>query len=164
VTLGDSWLGPAIRGGLIQPIPDAESSRWWVSCSLAHSLRHTTSPPLGILQDRPLLATSVSCLSGSSGSNRGVVVHLQGSLPPRWQELVKRGRDGAADPNGAVFACPHRWGCTLIAYRKNALLRHAPADLLPACLTLSPCACPRFWPLAWPCNYAWEFTHIYSHA
>lgn len=28
--LGDAWLGPAIRAGLLQPIPDALDSRWWV--------------------------------------------------------------------------------------------------------------------------------------
>jgi len=28
-TLGDVYLAPAIREGLIQPIPNAESSRWW---------------------------------------------------------------------------------------------------------------------------------------
>ncbi|KAK9807227.1 hypothetical protein WJX73_010860 [Symbiochloris irregularis] len=29
ITLGDAWLAPAIRDGLIQPIPDALSSSWW---------------------------------------------------------------------------------------------------------------------------------------
>lgn len=29
VTLGDTWLGPAIQRGLVRPIPGAESSRWW---------------------------------------------------------------------------------------------------------------------------------------
>ncbi|CAL8462508.1 g2041 [Coccomyxa elongata] len=92
VSLGDAWLGPAIRAGLIQPIPDAESSRWW------------------------------------------------GNLPPRWQKLVKRGLDGSLDPKGPVWACPHRWGCTLIAYRKSSLLRAGGrpirdwGDLLQPCL------------------------------
>jgi hypothetical protein len=31
VTLGDAWLAPAIQAGLIQPIPAALESRWWVS-------------------------------------------------------------------------------------------------------------------------------------
>ncbi|EIE23974.1 periplasmic binding protein-like II, partial [Coccomyxa subellipsoidea C-169] len=94
VTLGDVWLGPAIRAGLIQPIPEAESNRWW------------------------------------------------GNLPPRWRELVKRGADGSVDPKGLVWACPHRWGCTLIAYRKSARARSAAGahpirdwgDLLQPCL------------------------------
>lgn len=29
MTLGDAWLGPAIRGGLVRPIPDAQRCRWW---------------------------------------------------------------------------------------------------------------------------------------
>lgn len=33
VTLGDAWLAPAIRAGLLQPIPDAQNSTWWVSRS-----------------------------------------------------------------------------------------------------------------------------------
>lgn len=31
VTLGDSWLGPAIRANHVVPIRDAETFRWWVS-------------------------------------------------------------------------------------------------------------------------------------
>jgi hypothetical protein len=29
VTLGDSWLAPAIRRRLVQPITSAETYRWW---------------------------------------------------------------------------------------------------------------------------------------
>ena len=30
VSLGDTWMGPAIRQGLIQPLPDgAERTHWW---------------------------------------------------------------------------------------------------------------------------------------
>lgn len=28
-TLGDSWLGPAIRAGFLQPLQDVDSYRWW---------------------------------------------------------------------------------------------------------------------------------------
>ncbi|CAG9467647.1 unnamed protein product [Pedinophyceae sp. YPF-701] len=31
VTIGDAWLGEAIRRGLVQPITDAESCRWWAA-------------------------------------------------------------------------------------------------------------------------------------
>ena len=31
VTLGDSWLAPAIKAGYLQPLQDAASYRWWVS-------------------------------------------------------------------------------------------------------------------------------------
>lgn len=33
VTMGDAWLAPAIQQGLLQPVPGATSSRWWVSHS-----------------------------------------------------------------------------------------------------------------------------------
>lgn len=29
VTMGNAWLGHAVREGLVQPIPDARRSRWW---------------------------------------------------------------------------------------------------------------------------------------
>lgn len=29
VTLGDSWLAPAVKAGYLQPIKDAKSCRWW---------------------------------------------------------------------------------------------------------------------------------------
>ncbi|GBF91197.1 hypothetical protein Rsub_04866 [Raphidocelis subcapitata] len=75
VTLGDAWLGPAAAKGLIQPIPSAETYRWWRR------------------------------------------------LPRRWQQLVRRGPDGRPSDCGAVWGCPYRWGGTLIAYRKDSLLR-----------------------------------------
>ncbi len=31
VTVGDSWLGPAIKAGYLQPLQDVDSFRWWVS-------------------------------------------------------------------------------------------------------------------------------------
>ena len=31
VTLGDTWLGPAIKAGYLQPLQDVDSYRWWVS-------------------------------------------------------------------------------------------------------------------------------------
>ncbi|KAI8466668.1 MAG: hypothetical protein J3K34DRAFT_379213, partial [Monoraphidium minutum] len=75
VTLGDAWLAPAIREGLLQPIPSAETYRWWRR------------------------------------------------LPRRWQQLVRRCADGSPDAAGGVWGCPYRWGGTLVAYKRDALLR-----------------------------------------
>ncbi|KAK9845493.1 hypothetical protein WJX81_007872 [Elliptochloris bilobata] len=73
--LGDAWLGPAIRAGLLQPIPDALASRWWAG------------------------------------------------LSPRWRRLLRRDANGRLSDHGDVWAAPHRWGCTLVAARKDKLLR-----------------------------------------
>ncbi len=42
-----------------------------------------------------------------------------GQLPPRWQALVKRDRQGNLSPTGQVWGAPYRWGMTVIAYRKD---------------------------------------------
>ena len=38
---------------------------------------------------------------------------------------MTRDSSGMLSRKGQVWACPYRWGCTLIAYRKGALLRCA---------------------------------------
>ncbi len=40
-------------------------------------------------------------------------------LPPRWQEIVKRDRQGRLNKNGQVWGAPYRWGTTVIAYRRD---------------------------------------------
>lgn len=44
-------------------------------------------------------------------------------LPPRWQELVTRDRQGNLAPQGQVWAAPYRWGTTMIAYRQDQFER-----------------------------------------
>ncbi|NJL39737.1 MAG: extracellular solute-binding protein [Leptolyngbyaceae cyanobacterium SM1_4_3] len=38
-------------------------------------------------------------------------------LPDRWQDLVRRDRQGQLDPEGELWAAPYRWGSAVIAYR-----------------------------------------------
>lgn len=38
VTLGDSWLGPAIKAGYLQPLQDVTGYRWWVSNTHTQSI------------------------------------------------------------------------------------------------------------------------------
>ncbi|WP_413165162.1 extracellular solute-binding protein [Capilliphycus salinus ALCB114379] len=40
-------------------------------------------------------------------------------LPPQWQALVTRNRQGKLDPEGEVWGAPYRWGTTVIAYRRD---------------------------------------------
>ncbi|HEY9850752.1 MAG TPA: extracellular solute-binding protein [Leptolyngbyaceae cyanobacterium] len=40
-------------------------------------------------------------------------------LPPVWQTLVKRDRQGKLDPKGKVWGAPYRWGTTVIVYRRD---------------------------------------------
>ena len=75
VTLGDAWMGDAIRNGLLLPMDGAENSSWFKR------------------------------------------------LSPRWQALVRRDVDGRLDPTGKVYGAPYRWGCTVMAYRRDKAAR-----------------------------------------
>jgi hypothetical protein len=48
---------------------------------------------------------------------------VQSMLSPRWRQLVTRDARGLPSPDGQVWASPYRWGCTLVAYHKDRLLR-----------------------------------------
>lgn len=41
------------------------------------------------------------------------------TLPPKWQELVRRNDRGQLDPKGKIWGAPYRWGSTVIAYRRD---------------------------------------------
>ena len=78
-TLGDEWLAPAIANGLIQPVPNAESSMWYRS------------------------------------------------LPPVWRALVRRDpRTGEVSSSGLIYGAPYRFGCAMLAYRKDKLPKGVP--------------------------------------
>ncbi len=40
-------------------------------------------------------------------------------LPQRWQELVRRDRQGQLNKSGSVWGAPYRWGTTVIAYNRD---------------------------------------------
>jgi len=41
------------------------------------------------------------------------------SLPPQWQQLVRRNQAGELDTQGKIWAAPYRWGSTMIVYRRD---------------------------------------------
>jgi putative spermidine/putrescine transport system substrate-binding protein len=43
------------------------------------------------------------------------------SLPPVWQQLVKRNATGELTSTGQIWGAPYRWGWTAIAYRRDKL-------------------------------------------
>ncbi|GIL68080.1 hypothetical protein Vafri_21393 [Volvox africanus] len=51
-------------------------------------------------------------------------------LPPRLRQLVHRNAAGMPDAHGPVYGAPYRWGCTLIAYRRDRLLRRGGDPIL----------------------------------
>lgn len=40
-------------------------------------------------------------------------------LPPQWQQLVRRNKQGQPDPKGQIWGAPYRWGSTAIAYDRD---------------------------------------------
>jgi len=49
------------------------------------------------------------------------LVELSGweQLPPRWQAIVRRNRQGQLDESGLIWGAPYRWGTVVIAYRRD---------------------------------------------
>ncbi|MEQ8752780.1 MAG: extracellular solute-binding protein [Coleofasciculus sp. G1-WW12-02] len=49
------------------------------------------------------------------------LVELPGwqQLPPRWQAIVRRNRQGQLDESGLIWGAPYRWGTVVIAYRRD---------------------------------------------
>ncbi|XP_054808423.1 uncharacterized protein LOC129310563 [Prosopis cineraria] len=45
-------------------------------------------------------------------------------LDERWKVYLRRNSEGEIDPNGDIWAAPYRWGCMVIAYKKNKFRKH----------------------------------------
>lgn len=45
-------------------------------------------------------------------------------LAEKWKVYLRRNSEGEIDPKGDIWAAPYRWGCMVIAYKKNKFQKH----------------------------------------
>ncbi|XP_057821400.2 uncharacterized protein LOC131034065 isoform X2 [Cryptomeria japonica] len=45
-------------------------------------------------------------------------------LGDRWKAYLRRNHDGQIDPKGEIWGAPYRWGCMVVAYRKDKFVKH----------------------------------------
>lgn len=119
VTMGDAWLGPAIARGLLQPIPEADVARWWVS---SHAFTIHTQPASGLhlvelqekasdlsfnLNTRYHLAGSKRHQSIFSEASRAIALqqHLSSDLPVEIGFTVEPCIWASCSTNGPVSPC-----------------------------------------------------------
>ncbi|KAK1307301.1 hypothetical protein QJS10_CPA10g01294 [Acorus calamus] len=46
------------------------------------------------------------------------------SLSDKWKVHLRRNNKGEVDADGKIWGAPYRWGCMVIAYKKNKFKRH----------------------------------------
>ncbi len=83
----------------------------------------------GLLQQDSATTTDLVMIGDfwlSAAIQQGLIQPLDASvwqgwnqLPPSWQALVTRNREGQLDGEGQVWAAPYRWGTTVIGYRRD---------------------------------------------
>lgn len=136
ITLGDAWLAPAIHGGLIQPLPGAETYRWvgrWVCRSSSIAQMQGKGEWMGWTDTCFTGSSSISCIVcplNRQPPHMHACMHVLPTsmqkdnpftlscaflrwwrhLPPRWQQLMRRDPvTGATSSSGPVWGCPYRW-------------------------------------------------------
>jgi hypothetical protein len=106
VSLGDEFLAPAIQNGLVVPLPDDVANAEWyarlpavwraLACRDAYG-RPAPPPPPGSHHRAP----------GANADGSGSTEATNGRY-------------------GKIYGVPYRWGCYLIAYRKDKIPRGLP--------------------------------------
>uniref|UniRef100_A0A0E0KUS0 Uncharacterized protein n=1 Tax=Oryza punctata TaxID=4537 RepID=A0A0E0KUS0_ORYPU len=102
VSIGDSWLGYAIRKGLVEPVKNAEEQDWFQSLSNRWKWLMLRCGELN-----------------TEGSKLRFLFFII-----VYQIHLCRNHNGEVDPNGSIWAVPYRWGTVVIAYKKNKFKRH----------------------------------------
>ncbi|GMN40717.1 hypothetical protein TIFTF001_009926 [Ficus carica] len=97
ISVGDSWLGYAIKKGMIQSIEGAEDQDWFKALSSRWKE--------GFLSEKK----DKRLISPFSSSFKFVLL---------WNS------EGDIDPDGKIWAAPYRWGCMVIAYKKSKFQKH----------------------------------------
>ena len=101
VTLGDSWLGPAIKAGYLQPLQDVGNFRWWVSLQSQPSLALALASALALTLalSLALLAQSILCWLHTQPS--AISALLQSSI----DTLYRNAQDTILWEGKACLAC-----------------------------------------------------------
>lgn len=88
VTLGDSWLGPAIKAGYLQPLQDVDSYRWWVSVQSYLALALTLAISLALALTLALACSTCSNCVGShqrsQPCHKAAPIHSTGMLKRQY--------------------------------------------------------------------------------
>uniref|UniRef100_A0A1D1XD17 Putrescine-binding periplasmic protein n=1 Tax=Anthurium amnicola TaxID=1678845 RepID=A0A1D1XD17_9ARAE len=130
-SLPPAWIKDfaQVQGKRLRLVPEFRRSLESIFSDLS------TTSRTGQLEPKSAMAADVVSI-GDSWLNyairEGLVEPLQGAegqdwfrnLSNKWKVYLCRNNKGEIDPRGIVWAAPYRWGCMVIAYKKNKFVKH----------------------------------------
>eukprot|EP00850_Spirogloea_muscicola_P021421 SM000249S08232 [mRNA] locus=s249:182713:186126:+ [translate_table: standard] len=131
----------ALRGSIppvwLKEFAKAQSKRAKISVDFKGELEPiatdlATAARTGKLKKKSAMAADLVTLGDSwlaCAVSAGLVVPMEDAetskwlkqLHPVWQKVLRRDSEGRYDPQGLIWGAPYRWGCTVVAYRKDLL-------------------------------------------
>lgn len=89
----------------------------------------------GHLEPKSVMAADVVTIGDSWLSlaiSRGLIEPMKGveeqdwfrSLNDKWKVYLRRNNRGMLDSDGDIWGAPYRWGCMVVAYKKNKFQKH----------------------------------------